>query len=699
MRKSFLFLACLLTLAGCAKKAVTTVPVAPHAVFAEGMIDKIQPEGWLKEILERQRDGLAGHPEAMAYPFNTVLWAGELERDSESRGADWWRFEQTAYYLDGITRLGYLLDDKNFLDTWQENIEYVLARPLPAKPGLTEDEAMSQLQRGRRPRNFDAQVSADPEAQKRFAQMQERMRERNARQARILMADRPEGRLGPETGSMAWPFAVFFRAVQAYYEATADPRIPEALKKNYLSYSLDELAQDRYVINVEGILWTYALTGDQALLDLAVNAWERGESNMTQETALNDSEFHMHGVTMNELLKVPLLLYAYTGEEKYLQAALHAEEKMETPNMLIDGINSSSEALAGNDPLASHETCDISDYTWTMGYYLMVTGDGKWADRIEKGIFNGGFGAITKDFKTMQYFSCPNQFIATGNSNHNAFKYGLTWMQYRPIHETECCIGNLHRYFPNYVARMWMKDRKGQPVAALYGPSSVEYDLGKGITVRIEEKTAYPFEERVCFEFSFFKNGKPYTKPYDMDFTYRVPGWVKGQDAGFKTVSKSWKTGDTFTIELPMEIEVVDNPVIGSSIQRGPIVYSYAIPADVEEDPAIYDNLAGKVSANPDFKSWSMTPAGKWNYALVKDGLKDLKVENTGAEGFPFDLETVPLKIRVPVVGVKGWTLKENRFTPALPEKFRTEGDVEYIDLVPYGSTTLRLTIFPTANN
>ncbi|MBO6171986.1 MAG: glycoside hydrolase family 127 protein [Bacteroidales bacterium] len=697
MKKSIVILAGLLLLAGCAKQTTTSVPVAPHAVFAEGMIDKIQPEGWLKEILERQRDGLAGHPEAMAYPFNTVLWAGELKRDSESRGADWWRFEQTAYYLDGITRLGFLLDDQKFLDTWQENIEYVLAHPLPAKAGMTEEEAMQQLQRGRRPRSFDAQVSADPEAQKRFEQMQARMKERIAKQARILMADRSEGRLGPETGSMAWPFAVFFRAVQAYYEATGDPRIPEALEKNYLSYSLDELAQDRYVINVEGILWTYALTGNQALLDLAVNAWERGESNMTQETALDDSEFHMHGVTMNELLKVPLLLYAYTGEEKYLQAALHAEEKMEAPNMLIDGINSSSEALAGNDPLASHETCDISDYTWTMGYYLMVTGDGQWADRIEKGIFNGGFGAITKDFKTMQYFSCPNQFIATGNSNHNAFKYGLTWMQYRPIHETECCIGNLHRYFPNYVARMWMKDRKGQPVAALYGPSSVEYDLGKGITVKIEEKTAYPFEEQVCFEFSFFKNGKPYAKAVDMDFTYRIPGWVKGQETGFKTVSKQWKTGDTYKVDLPMEIEIVDNPVTGSSVQRGPVVYSYAIPANVEEDPAIYENLAGKVSANPDFKSWSMTPAGKWNYALVKDGLKDLKVEKTGAQGFPFDLETVPLKIRVPVTGVKGWTLKENRFTPALPETFKTEGKVEYIDLVPYGSTTLRVTIFPTA--
>ena len=709
------------------------IPAAPYAAFSEGLIDKIQPQGWLKEILERQRDGLTGHPEAMAYPYNSVLWAGKLERDSESRGADWWRFEQTAYYLDGLTRLGFLLDDKKFLDIWQQNIDYVLANPLPAQKGTPQEPAQQgfrgrqggqggppqggqgQGQRppqgveGQRPpqggpggqnaqrpqrqgEDFNAQVSADPRAQQRAAQQQER----RARQQRIAAADRPEGRLGPETGSMAWPWAVFFRAVKAYYEATGDPRIPEALEKNYLSYTVDELAMNRFVVNVEGMLWTYSITGNRELLDRAVRAWNEGASDMTQTTALDETVFTMHGVTMNELLKIPLLLYAYTGEQRYLDAALKAEAKMEGPNMLIDGINSSSESLAGNDPLASHETCDVSDYTWTMGYYLMTTGDGGWADRIEKGIFNGGLGSITKDFRSMQYFSCPNQVIATGNSNHNGFKHGLTWMAYRPIHETECCIGNLHRYMPNYVARMWLRDRKGQPVAALYGPSSVEYDLGDGVTVRIEEKTGYPFEEQVRFEFSFFENGRPSNKAYNMDFTYRIPGWCKAEAPGFKTVSKQWRSGDSFTVNLPMEIEIVDNPVAGTSVQRGPIVYTYAVPAKVEEDPKVYDNLAGKVSANPDFKSWSMTPAGPWNYAIVRNRLEGLKAEATGAQGFPFDPENVPMKIRVPVMSVKGWTLQEDRYTPALPEKVETEGQVQYIDLVPYGSTTLRLTIFPT---
>lgn len=649
------------------------IPAPPHAVFEEGLIADIEPQGWLLEMLQRQKDGLTGHPEAMAYPYDSPLWAGELKRDSENRGADWWRYEQTAYYLDGLARLAYILDDEDLLAVWNENINYVLDHPLPAKEGTAVELPAS----GRRPSN--------PAARARMEKMQ-----------KIMSAGRPEGRLGADANSMAWPLAVFFRAAKACYEATGDERIPAALEKNWLSFTVDELGMDRGPVNVEGILWTYAITGNPELLELAEAVWAEDGAELTQENCLDDTQFHMHGVTMNELLKVPMLLYAYTGKPEYLQAALKADAKMEKANMLIDGVNSSTEHLAGNDPLASHETCDVTDYGWTMGYFLTTTGDSQWADRIEKSVFNAGLGAITKDFRSMQYFSCPNQFIATGNSDHNAFKHGKTWMAYRPIHETECCIGNVHRLLPNYVSRMWLKDASGAPVAALYGPSLAVYDLGGGITVEIEERTAYPFSGKIDFVFTFYKDGRRTKSPVSMDFTYRVPGWCTGMKPGFVTESREWRSGDVFSVDFPMEIEMVENPEEGVSIARGPLVYAYAVPMDCVEDTTVYENLAGKVSGNPDFKSWSMTPAGKWNYALVEDRLDEAEFVETPDEGFPFDLASVPGKIRVPVVGVRGWELEDGRYTPALPDEVVPEdGEVSWIELVPYGSTTLRLTIFP----
>ena len=611
------------------------IPVAPYAAFAEGLINDITPEGWVREILVRQKDGLTGHPEAMSYPFDSCCWAGNLEMSKNPHywGSDWWRFEQSAYYVDGFSRLGYVLDDEELMAKGKANVDYVLDHPLPPKPGYVFDESTY--------RGFGFGASRAAQIEKRKI---------------IAAAGRPEGRLGREGDSMGWPFAVFFRTMKTYYEATGDPRVPAALEKNYLTYTPEELSEGRYIINIEGILWTYALTGNPKLLELAEAVWALVPNNMQQY--LSDQPMSGHGVTVCETLKLPMLLYAFTGKEIYKDAALKGDSKMEDLNMLIDGIISSSEGLAGVESLASHETCDISDYTWTIGYYLMVTGDASFADRLERAIYNAGFGAVTKDFKAMQYFSCPNQFLCTGSSNHNDYKKAKTWMAYRSAHEVECCIGNLHRYFPNFASRMWMKDRNGQPVAALYGPSSVVYDLGDGVTVKIQEITNYPFEEDIRFKFTFYEDGKVSKKPHQMDFTYRVPGWCKASEKqGFQTVSKTWKSGEKFDVNFPMEIEFVKNAVQGESVVRGPLTFTYAIPADWEVDTKVYDYLAGKESKNPDFVNWNITPAGKWNYAIRNSALDKVRLVKTHSKGFPFDLESVPLKIRVPVTGVKDWDL------------------------------------------
>jgi hypothetical protein len=56
-----------------------------------------------------------------------------------------------------------------------------------------------------------------------------------------------------------------------------------------------------------------------------------------------------------------------------------------------------------------------------------------------------------------------------------------------------------------------------------------------------------------------------------------------------------------------------------------------------------------------------------------------------------------PVRLKVPVRCVQGWTLDDGKRTPPLPACYQLEGPSKTIDLVPYGSTRLRMAAFPEA--
>ena len=620
--------------------------------YDAGGVPDIHPKGWLLTLMQRQHDGLTGHPEALSYPYNSCLWAGEISRPDESYGDNWWRYEQTAYYTDGLLRLGYELNAGEMVDKAMEGIEYTLA---------------------------------------------------NATDAGVLGNSSLVG--------ITWPMSVFFRVLQAKYEHDGDPRIPAALERHYLNFTEEDLAGGivggRNIMSLEGILWTYGKTGNEKLLKLAEDAWAIQDRFAVDETAITSSEpFYMHSVTFCEMLKLPLLLYAYTGKTRYLDLAMTAVRKMEQESMLPDGVPSSAEFLLGTDVHHSHETCDVVDLTWTLHHYLAVTGEAEWADKIETAVYNAGLGTITKDFRSLQYFSSLNQFIATGSSNHNIYKHGSTWMAYRPTHETECCAGNVNRMLPNMVSRMWMKDSDGGAVATIYGPSEAAFTTAQG-DLTISCATGYPFGEVLTFSVSGQEGAS-------IPLTLRIPTWchnatvsINGATAGvelqagtFARLPEKVKNGDIITLTLPMTVEKKNIEGQGIYFQRGPLLFAYAIPQKMEEDTEVYENMHGKVPENPDFKCWNITPTGDFNYAYDDDG-HPVAVNYPAIEEIngtiPFDLLYTTVKLRVPVKQIK-WDLVDNRYTPHLPEQGHLtllDNERTYIELVPYGCTELRLTVFP----
>jgi len=630
---------------------VGVVAAQQDTQFKVGEVKQVQPKGWLYTLLQRQQNGLTGHPEALSYPYNSCLWAGEISRPDESYGDNWWRYEQTAYFTEGLLKLGYELGDDAMVAKAMEGIEYTLAHP--SETGVLGNKTLVGI---------------------------------------------------------TWPMSVFFRVLQAKYEHDGDARIPTALEKHYLNFTANELAGGivggRNIMSLEGILWTYGKTGNADLLKLAEDAWAIQDRFALDETAIVSEEpFYMHSVTFCEMLKLPILLYAYTGKERYKELALQAIRKLERESMLPDGVPSSAEFLLGDDIDISHETCDIVDFTWTLGHYLAVTGQAEWADKIEKAIYNAGLGCITKDFRSLQYFSSVNQFIATGTSNHNIYKHGSTWMAYRPTHETECCAGNVNRMMPNFVSRMWMTDADGGAVAAIYGPSQATFTVAKGqLTVTCD--TNYPFDQTLTFSIAGDEGAT-------IPLTVRIPTWCNEASASingiavnlllpagsFVRLADQLKSGDVVTLTLPMKAEQTTIKGQGVYFQQGPLLFAYAVPQQMTEDPTEYECMHGKKPENPDFKCWNITPTGDFNYAYAADGAP-LQVTSQQTDQFPFDLATTPLRMRIPVKQIE-WALVDNRMTPPMPEqgKLTLKSDqTQYIDLVPYGCTELRLTVFPDAD-
>ena len=290
--------------------------------------------------------------------------------------------------------------------------------------------------------------------------------------------------------------------------------------------------------------------------------------------------------------------------------------------------------MGGQDTQTAIEICDIADFTWSLGYLLQATGEVRWADMIERACLNAGTGAATGDFTGHQYYTAPNQALATNNCAYSHQERGSNRMQYRPNPNTECCSGNVHRIMPNYVARMWMQRDADTLVSVLYGPSVFEGEVaGKAVT--IHQETTFPFEETVRYKIDCSES-KEWT------LSLRIPGWTEGAtirvngerldadcSAGtFFDLRRVFADGDVIELTLPMKTKMTRWPQGGVALERGPLVYSLDIATETIEEKLDNKSCVG-------LPPLTMLPTSTWNYGMDLDEISagELTVEQVNAVG------------------------------------------------------------------
>ena len=624
-------------------------PVSPDCITAHG---------WLADMMHLQEINFTGKLDQTGFPFDAGGWGGApflRTRNGVSTGF-WVPYEQTAYYYDGMLRLGLVMKSDS-----------LVAKTRKAIYNTVENASK-------------------------------------------------EGILCPvlNTGNMRrWPHAVFFRAFMAEYEATQNKKIINALERHYKNDTVRY--EERDLCNVEILAWLYRITGDGFFKEKAMSMLDAPclpgyTLKETMEQFGSKERTEIHAVTFHELLKMPVLFYELTGDEKYLDMARNAFAKIDRYNMLPDGISSGEEGLSGNGSRNVHEMCNVVDYIWTCTYMLRATKDIEYADRIECALFNAGLGGITKNFDAHQYYSAPNQIYCSDYSSHVS-TYDPSRMAYRQIHRPPCCTGNINRMLPIYASSQWMTDDDGNIYKMLYGPGEVRFG---GAVLR--EHSAYPFNQIWTVK---VESGKT-----ESDLYLRIPGWAKApfaeingnpipktKDGKYFVVRETLKKGDVIELGMAKSPEYTRWDSEAMVLRYGPLLMALPVKAEVRQ----YDILTPKLQSYS-YKGYSMKAASDWNYILgvadEKDGNMAVDYMELSENDNPWTMEESPVKITVPAYLYPEWkedyrkhvTAAGDEITvpvmPSLPARgamiYALNGlKPEAVTLVPYGRTTLRISMFP----
>lgn len=376
----------------------------------------------------------------------------------------------------------------------------------------------------------------------------------------------------------------------------------------------------------------YRVTGERNYLTLAeklVN--ERGKGHITKgrgsrylqdHLPVREADTHVgHAVRALYLEAGIVDVYLETGDESLLECSVRRwDDMVAAKTYLTGGVGSrhAQEAFGDRYELppdrAYTETCAaIASIHWSWRL-LLATGEARYADLIERTLYNG-FAASTSADGTRFFYVNPLQ------RRHDHYE-GDDPGRRNEWFSCACCPPNIMRLVAtlgHYVASV------SEPEDALFVhqfvPGTIRAELPSG-AVGVSVATDFPWAGTV----SFTVDQAPES---EWTLAVRAPEWsstvsvaIDGQSvdvapdgSGYVRLRRTWKPGETVTVELDMTPRLVYphhriDAVRGTAaVERGPLVYCFeqadqAADVDVQDlalaaatgtEPRVVDNddLAG----------------------------------------------------------------------------------------------------------
>jgi DUF1680 family protein len=386
----------------------------------------------------------------------------------------------------------------------------------------------------------------------------------------------------------------------------------------------------------------YRLTGDRSYLELAQGLIDRRGHSTLQPARFGSSYFQDrvpvreqpevegHAVRALYLAAGVTDLYMETGEAALLEAMERQWRDMAGRKAYVTGgLGAHHMDEAFGDPYelppdrCYGETCAaIASVMWNWRM-LLVTGEARYADLLERTLYNGFIAGLALDGSGYSYVN-P---LHVRDDHREAGERGA---RRRPWYACACCPPNVMRLLaslPHYLAS---EDAEGLQI----------HQYMDATLPGVRMRTDFPWGGAVELEV---------TEPGERTLGLRVPAWgqtrLDGEPVapGYARLRRDWRAGERVTLELDMTPRLVaPHPKIDAvrgcvAIERGPLVYCIeGAVDDVRIDPAADlraderpDLLGGIVTVAFD-GSRAPAPDGEWPYGSF------------AVQGEPASFEAVP---------------------------------------------------------